>query len=218
MTAFAGEVLPAGAWTPAEAAAHVIESYECSVLAVIETGRRLLEAKERLPHGAWLPFVELLPFSERSAQRFMAIASHPELANTTHGSDLPVNWRTLAVLAQLPPGEVTARIESGEITPELVRAKAEEWVRGHQEDDTTGQQRRGTTRRRPLAEQARTASYDFLKAAERLARIAADDRYPQNKEQVRDAIASDLRRAIETLTTAFQQLQLEQTTLEGTLP
>jgi hypothetical protein len=128
-----GEVLPAEAWTPVEAAAHVIESYERSVLAVIETGRRLLESKERLPHGSWLPFVELLPFSERTARRFMEIASHPEIANRSHGSDLPASWRTLAVLAQLPPGEVTARIEAGEITPELERSKAEEWARVYQQ-------------------------------------------------------------------------------------
>lgn len=132
MSAFAGEVLPAGQWTPQEAATHVVEAYAKSVLAVIETGRRLLEAKERLPHGGWLPFVELLPFSERTAQRFMQIAEHPLLGNPTRVTDLPATYGTLAVLAQLPPAEIEARIRAGEITPELERAKAEEWARVHQ--------------------------------------------------------------------------------------
>ena len=69
----ASVVLAAGEWSPREAAAYVIESYAKSVLAVIETGQRLEEAKGRLPHGGWLPFVELLPFSERTAQRLMDI-------------------------------------------------------------------------------------------------------------------------------------------------
>lgn len=131
--AFTGEVLPADAMTPADAAEYVIESYAKSVLAVIETGRRLIEAKERLPHGSWLPFVELLPFSERTAQMFMRIALHPELSNPQRVADLPMAWGTLAVLAQLPPGEITTRIESGEITPELERSKAEEWARVYQQ-------------------------------------------------------------------------------------
>jgi uncharacterized small protein (DUF1192 family) len=132
VTAVQGEVLAVGQWTPQEAATYVVEAYAKSVLAVIDTGRRLLEAKQRLPHGGWLPFVDLLPFSERSAQMFMRIAEHPLLSNPQHASDLPASWYTLSVLAQLPAAEIEARIAAGEITPELERSKAEEWARVHQ--------------------------------------------------------------------------------------
>lgn len=125
-------VLPDDEWTPEYAAAYVTESYAKSVLAVIETGQRLAEAKSNLPHGQWLPFVELLPFSERTAQRFMVIAAHPELANPTHVSHLPSSWGTLATLAQLPAGEIETRIAAGELTPETPRHQAEEWARIYQ--------------------------------------------------------------------------------------
>lgn len=125
-------LLPIETWTPPEAAAYVTEAYEKSVVAVIETGERLIESKQRLPHGSWLPFVDLLPFSEQTARKFMQIASHPEISNRARVSDLPAAWGTLAVLAQLPAGEITARMDAGEITPELDRETAEGWARVYQ--------------------------------------------------------------------------------------
>lgn len=42
---------------------------------MLEIGRRLIEAKEQLPHGQWQKWLaEKVAFSERSAQRFMRIA------------------------------------------------------------------------------------------------------------------------------------------------
>ena len=42
---------------------------------MLEIGRRLIEAKEQLPHGQWQNWLaEKVAFSERSAQRFMRIA------------------------------------------------------------------------------------------------------------------------------------------------
>lgn len=122
------EVLEAGTWTPQEAANHVTEAWQNAVTSIVETGRRLIEAKGRVGHGRWLDTVDLLPFGERTAQALMKVARHPDLANTNHGADLPASWRTLEVLAQLPPGEVVKRIEAGEITPELDRATAQSWV------------------------------------------------------------------------------------------
>ncbi|MEV0382387.1 DUF3102 domain-containing protein [Nonomuraea sp. NPDC050643] len=95
---------------------------------IVETGRRLIEAKQRVGHGNWLPTVEMLPFSEATARKLMAISTHPDLANRSHGNDLPASWSTLYVLAQLPPGEIPKRIEAGEITPELDRSTAQTWV------------------------------------------------------------------------------------------
>lgn len=128
MSVLQGEILAAGEWTPEEAASHVCEAWQNAVESIVETGRRLVLAKEKVGHGNWLPTVQLLPFSEATAQRLMQIARHPDLSNPAHGRDLPATWRTLAVLAQLPPGEVTKRIEAGEITPELDRATAQTWV------------------------------------------------------------------------------------------
>ena len=51
----------------------------------MELGQRLCEAKELLPHGEWLPWLEeKVQFSERTAQKFMALAreyaANPQLA------------------------------------------------------------------------------------------------------------------------------------------
>jgi hypothetical protein len=44
---------------------------------------------------------EGLPFSERTAQRLMSIASDPRLSNPTHVSVLPNSWGTLYELTKL---------------------------------------------------------------------------------------------------------------------
>jgi hypothetical protein len=98
------EVLPADAWTPQYAAEHVIASWRDAVESIIETGRRLIEAKARVGHGHWQDTVALLPFGDSTARKLMQIA------------------------AQLPPGEIPERIAAGEITPELDRATAQQWA------------------------------------------------------------------------------------------
>jgi hypothetical protein len=120
------DVLSADQWTPNEAASYVTESWQQAVESIIETGRRLTEAKKRVGHGLWLDAVKLMPFGESTARKLMQISKHPDLANQDHGTDLPASWRTLAVLAQLPPGEIPRRIEAGEITPETERSEAEQ--------------------------------------------------------------------------------------------
>lgn len=70
--------------------------------AVIEIGRRLMEAKAQLRHGEWLPWLrEKVEFSETSAQNFMRIAR--EYGNTHLVGDLGAS-KALALLA-LPASE-----------------------------------------------------------------------------------------------------------------
>ena len=82
------DVLAAGEWTPQEAATYVAEPWQNAVESIVETGRRLIVAKDRVGHGRWLDAVALMPFGERVAQRLTAVANHPDLSNPTHGSDL----------------------------------------------------------------------------------------------------------------------------------
>lgn len=70
--------------------------------AVIEIGKRLMEAKAQLKHGEWLPWLsEKVEFSETSAQRFMQLAR--EYGNTSLVGDLGTS-KALALLA-LPASE-----------------------------------------------------------------------------------------------------------------
>ena len=70
--------------------------------AILEIGRRLLEAKAVLSHGAWLPWLEQqVEFSEVTAQRFMRLAR--EYRNPSPVTDLGAS-KALVLLA-LPSAE-----------------------------------------------------------------------------------------------------------------
>jgi hypothetical protein len=92
-----------------------------AVEGIIAAGRHLQEAKAELPHGEFGPLLESLRLHERTAQRLMRIAANEVLANPTHGSHLPISWRTLSELAALPPKLLEAKIIDGTITPETER-------------------------------------------------------------------------------------------------
>lgn len=126
LEAITGEVVVP--WTPQYAAGYVRESWQGAVESIIETGRRLQEAKDRVPVGKWLDAVELMPFGDRTARYLMQTSGHPVLSNRKYTSDLPASWMTLATLAQLPADEVTALIGSGAITSELQQAEAKTLV------------------------------------------------------------------------------------------
>mgnify|MGYP002753115787 CR=1 FL=1 len=70
--------------------------------AIIEIGKRLLEAKSQLSHGEWLPWLrEKVDISERRAQDFMRIAR--EYSKSAEIADLGAS-KALALLA-LPESE-----------------------------------------------------------------------------------------------------------------
>ena len=70
--------------------------------AIIEIGNRLIEAKEQLKHGEWLPWLEeKIDFSEKAATNFMRIAR--EYSNQQSIADLGTG-KALALLA-LPASE-----------------------------------------------------------------------------------------------------------------
>ena len=69
---------------------------------IIEIGKRLIEAKQQLQHGEWLPWLrDKVEFTERSAQNFMKIAE--EYSKTQPVSFLP--YTKLLALLQVPEDE-----------------------------------------------------------------------------------------------------------------
>jgi ParB family chromosome partitioning protein len=126
LEAITGEVVVP--WTPQYAAGYVRESWQGAVESIIETGRRLQEAKDRVPVGKWLDAVELMPFGESTTKYLIQVAKHPVLSDRHYSGDLPASWRTLSLLAQLPAEEVSSLIASGGITPELQQAEAKTLV------------------------------------------------------------------------------------------
>ena len=63
-----------------------------------------------------------------------------------------------------------------------------------------------STPRRPLTDQFFDAAYDLSKVTERLARLADDDRFPQNAEKVAAKHRGDLLRSIDALQGVIQRL------------
>lgn len=97
-------------WDQAPASDRTIETVTHEILqlkqdagsAILGIGQRLLEAKEMLPHGEWLPWLtERVEFSERTAQNFMRLAR--EWSNPQTLADLGVA-KALTLLS-LPPEE-----------------------------------------------------------------------------------------------------------------
>ena len=61
-------------------------------------------------------------------------------------------------------------------------------------------------RRRPLPETARDAGWTLRKSIERVERLLADDRYPQNVEQVADALRTQLTYTAGVVASALDRL------------
>jgi N6-adenosine-specific RNA methylase IME4 len=104
----------------AQWAARIAGAWRKSAEAVLEAGRLLKEARDALPHGAFLDMIERdLPFGAGTAQRLMRIAADARIANAAHGPFLPPSWRTLYELTKLSDHEFGAKLASGEIHPEM---------------------------------------------------------------------------------------------------
>ncbi len=97
----------------AEIRMYVDAGRRVTTLCAIEIGRRLVEAKELLSHGEWLPWLKReTEFSERSAQNYMKIFNEygaaqlglfgPE-TNTQTFADLPISKALL--LLSVPESE-----------------------------------------------------------------------------------------------------------------
>jgi regulator of replication initiation timing len=72
-------------------------------------------------HGEWLPLLQALRISDRTAQRLMKIAANEVLANPSNLSHLPSACWTLYELATLPTEVLEAKIADGTITPDTER-------------------------------------------------------------------------------------------------
>jgi hypothetical protein len=78
----------------------------------------------RLFKGSVNAVKEPVPFVIHTADRLMAIAVKPAIADCAHAHNLPLSWVTLYELTKLDDEQIVAGIKSGEITPEMTRAEA----------------------------------------------------------------------------------------------
>jgi hypothetical protein len=100
-----------------------------SVESIIECGRLLIAAKDKLKHGEFLKMIENnLPFKRSTAQALMKIAVDGRIIKNQRAGCLPAHWPTLVKLTQLRDAAFEARIADGTIHPGLERRPAVEMI------------------------------------------------------------------------------------------
>lgn len=151
--------------------AEILDLKQTAGSAILAIGHRLIEAKELLSHGEWLPWLEeRVEFSERSAQNFMRLAR--EWSNPQTLADLGAS-KALTLLA-LPPAEreeflAEEHVVSGEVKS-VTDMSARELEKAVKERDAALRQAEADRAEKDAAEQARKKmEADLTFANERLA-------------------------------------------------
>lgn len=103
----------------AEWAARISSHWRESVNAIFEIGRLLQESKGQLGLKPWQEMCELLPFSENTAYRLIAISNDAKLF--AHVQKLPPHWGTIHELTKLTDEQFKDALEGGVIHPEMER-------------------------------------------------------------------------------------------------
>jgi hypothetical protein len=107
-----------------EHVARINEAWQRGVDAVIETGLRIIDAREGLEHGEYIAMVEKdLHCSRATAFKLVAVASNKTLSNVSHAKHLPSSSETLygLTVAANKGFDLEAGIESGAIHPKMER-------------------------------------------------------------------------------------------------
>jgi N6-adenosine-specific RNA methylase IME4 len=98
--------------------------------ATFQIGRDLIEAKNELDHGEFIPMIENdLPFGKRSAQMFMAIAKDSKLAKANFNSLLPPSWQTLYKITRFDDEVFDRLIDDGTINRDCTYAEINKVLR-----------------------------------------------------------------------------------------
>ncbi len=108
-------------------AGFIAAAWQKSIEAIIETGRRLIDARKELAHGEFLAMIKNdLPFGEDTAERLIKIARDPRLSNSAHGRILPPSWRTLFELTKLNDEQFDRLVAAGVIRADMQRWEIED--------------------------------------------------------------------------------------------
>lgn len=181
--------------------------------AIIEIGKRLLEAKAQLSHGEWLPWLrDRVDLSERSAQNFMRLAR--EYSKSAEIADLGAS-KALALLA-LPESEranfvsETHTVDGVEKTvPEMTAKELKEAIQAR---DQALQEAQEADARARSAEESRAkmeADMCQLKELQQRAREAEEEKARQlqaAEEELQALRSRPVEVAVETRDAAPEQL------------
>lgn len=135
---------------------EILDAKRAGGEAILTIGRCLIEAKDMLSHGEWLPWLtEQVEFSPRTAQNFMRLAR--EWSNTQTLADLGAS-KALALLA-LPPEEREQFMEDHKVIDMSAR-QLEQAIKERDEARAAAEQAAADQR---MAEQARDKMAEDMK-------------------------------------------------------
>jgi hypothetical protein len=186
-----------------EHAARINEAWQRGVGAIIETGMRIINARDAFEHGEYIAMVETdLHFSRSMAFRFIAIASDKVLSNVAHVQRLPAAVGTLYDLTVVANKgfDLEVGIASRAIHPKMERKDVKALLPLPQRDDDLPDDDATSTADTSDDDAADTSAWKQRLAAEaeRLAlRLIEFDR--EAARTLHEWIALDERRALKTL-------------------
>ena len=144
---------------------------------IVDIGLRLIEAKEMLSHGEWLPWLEAqAQFSEKTAQNYMRVAR--EFPNPQLVADLGV--RKALALLELPPSERESFAEENNV----IDMTSRELERAIKERDTARQEAEAARADAQTAEESLAKMESDLKALTEIHRSAQE-----GESQAREVLA-----------------------------
>jgi hypothetical protein len=113
-------------------AQRITDCQRKGIESIIECGRLLIAAKDKLKHGEFLKMIENnLSFKRSTAQALMKIAADRRITKYQHVGCLPVHWSTLVKIIQLPDAAFEAQIADGRIHSGLERRSAFEMIESY---------------------------------------------------------------------------------------
>lgn len=157
---------------------ELLEAKQAGGEAILTIGRCLIEAKESLSHGEWLPWLnERAELSERAAQRFMRLAR--EWSNPTALSDLGAT-KAITLLA-LPPEEREQFMEDHNVI-DMTTRQLEQAVKERDEARKAAEEAKADA---ATAEQARAKMAEDMGLLKARLNGAQEDREQAVQEAVR---------------------------------
>jgi hypothetical protein len=113
-----------GCHTMPEFASWITASWRTSMEGILETGRRLVAAKNALEHGEWQEMVaNHLPFGDSVAARLKRIAESPHFSNPAPVQDLPHSYSVLYEILGFSLKEFNKFVEAGLINKDTTRSE-----------------------------------------------------------------------------------------------
>ena len=160
--------------------------------AILEIGKRLVEAKEQLSHGEWLPWLEeKVAFSERSAQQYMRLWK--EYGKSALSADLSIS-KALVLLA-LPDSEREG------FAAEKHAVNGEEKTVA---DMTVKELEKAIAERNAAREQAEKAAADIQQAKDTA--LAAQEELARVRKELEELRSRPVEVAVETVDASEEQI------------